>query len=186
MNIENKIVIIQILDCWMRLTSIQWQARTWNKYKSFTDNAECRGYQNIGHMINENRLGEFEERCAGGVYLADVWMAWLDVRNQLACFLHTVSNLMEMCRFLWAGSTLVGIHVTVPFMSMLLDHKVTPRQLLTVLPRLYNDLAVIQSEWPILVIVSYFNHIFYIHWKWSACMSEAAGIRWRMWSALDG
>ena len=29
MNIEDKIVIIQILDCWMRLTSIRWQARTW-------------------------------------------------------------------------------------------------------------------------------------------------------------
>ena len=33
MNIEDNIVIIQILDCWMRLTSSRWQARTWNKYK---------------------------------------------------------------------------------------------------------------------------------------------------------
>ena len=36
-NIEGKILIFQILDCWMRLTSIRWQARMSNKYKSFTD-----------------------------------------------------------------------------------------------------------------------------------------------------
>ena len=48
---------------------------------------------------------------------------------------------MELCKFLWAGAALVGIHITVPFMSMLLDHKVTPRKLLQVLPNLYKDLC---------------------------------------------
>ena len=45
-----------------------------------------------------------------------------------------------MCKFLWAGAALVGIHVTSPFMSMLLEHKVTPRKLLDVLPQMYKDL----------------------------------------------
>ena len=89
-----------------------------NKYKSFTDYIESWGYQIFGHMIHANRFGEYEERCAGGIYLADVWMAWLDtfsdVRKQLACFLRPVSNLMEMFKFLLAGSALAGIHVTVP------------------------------------------------------------------------
>ena len=145
MNMEDKLVLIQILDCWMRLTSIRWQAKPWNKYKSFTDYAEKRGYRNVGHMIHANRFGEFEERCAGGVYLSDVWMEWLetysDVRNQLACYLRTVSNLMEMSKFLWSGAALIGIHLTNPFMSMLLDHKVTPRQLLSILPSLHEDLS---------------------------------------------
>ena len=40
-------------------------------------------------MIHANRFGEFEERCAGGFYLADirVELEWLaihtDARNQL-------------------------------------------------------------------------------------------------------
>ena len=91
----------------------------------------------MGHMIHANRFGEFEERCAGGLYLADVWIEWLDtfsdVRNQLACYLRTVLNLIDLCKFLWAGAALIGIHVTAPFMSMLLDHRVTPRQLLIIL-----------------------------------------------------
>ena len=63
MNIEDKLIVVQILDCWMCLTSIRWQSCTWNKYRSFTDFAEKRGVQNVGHMLHANRFGEFEERC---------------------------------------------------------------------------------------------------------------------------
>ena len=66
-------------------TSIRWQARPWNRYVSFTEYAEKRGFRNVGHMLHANRFNEFEERCGGGVYLADVWISWLDtfsdVRN---------------------------------------------------------------------------------------------------------
>ena len=86
----------------------------------------------MGHILHGNCFGEFEEQCAGGLYLADCWMTWLPayagVRNQLACYLRSVSGLIDMCKFLWAGAALVGIHVT--FLNMLLEHKVTPRKLL--------------------------------------------------------
>ena len=138
MNLEDKIIVIQILECWMRLTSIRWQERTWNLYNSFTEFAEKRRLQNVGHMLHANGFGEFEERCAGGVYLASIWIEWLDtytdVRNQLACYLRNVKGIMDQCIFLWAGAASIGLHITVPFMSMLLDHKVTPRQLLKILP----------------------------------------------------
>ena len=42
-------------------------------------------------MLHANSFGEFEERCAGGLYLAKVWTEWLktfsDARYQLACYL---------------------------------------------------------------------------------------------------
>ena len=72
MILKDKIIVIQILECWMRLTSIRWQARMWNRYESFTEFAEKRGIKNVGHMLHANRFGEFEERCAGGVYLASM------------------------------------------------------------------------------------------------------------------
>ena len=53
MNLEDKIIVIQILECWMRLTSIRWQARTWNRYESFTEFAEKRGIKNVGHMLQQ-------------------------------------------------------------------------------------------------------------------------------------
>jgi len=55
--------------------------------------------------------------------------------------LREVSGIMDQCMFLWAGASLIGLHITVPFMSMLLDHQVTPRMLLKILPDLYKDLV---------------------------------------------
>ena len=62
------------------------------------------------------------------------------MRNQLACYLQGILSLMYLCKFSWAGAASVGIHLTLPFMNILLDHRVTPRRLLTFLPCLYNDL----------------------------------------------
>ena len=87
----------------MRLTSIRWHGRAWNKYELFTVFAEKLGYRNVGHMIHANRFGEFEERCAGGVYLAEIWVKWLEsyqsIRNNLSCYLRSVLGLMSICIF---------------------------------------------------------------------------------------
>ena len=76
--------------------------------------------------------------------MVDSWVLWLesftDVRNTLSCYLRTVVSLMDICIFQWAAAALVGLHVTVPFMSMLLDYKATQRELLEILPQLYTDL----------------------------------------------
>ena len=143
-EIEDKLIVVQVLDCWMRLTSIRWQIKPWNRYQSFTEFGEKRGIRNGGHMLHANRFGEFEERCAGGVYMADAWIDWLnvntDTRNQLSCYLRDTLGIMDQCKFLWAGAAIIGIQLTQPFISMLLDHKVTPRNLIDILPTLYQNL----------------------------------------------
>ena len=47
---------------------------------------------------------------------------------------------MDICIFQWAAESLKDLHVTTPFMSMLLDQKVTQRELLDVLPCLHKNL----------------------------------------------
>ena len=144
MNVNEKIMVVQLLDIWMRLTSIRWHGRAWNKYELFTLFAEKLGYRNVGHMIHANRFGEFEERCAGGVYLAEILVKWLEsyqsIRNSLSCYLRSVIGLMSISVFQWCAAALIGFHLTTPFMSMIIDHKVTQRQLLVILPKLYSEL----------------------------------------------
>ena len=48
-------------------TVFHWEWKT----QALSDKKEIR---NVGHMIHANRFGEFEEWCAGGLYLADIWM----------------------------------------------------------------------------------------------------------------
>ena len=38
----------------------------------------------------------------------------------------------------WAA--VIGLHLIIPFMSILLDHRVIPKQLLNILPALHQDL----------------------------------------------
>ena len=83
----------------MRLTSIRWHRRILNCYNSFNRFTEERGIFNVGIMIHANIFSAFEERCAGGMYMAR----------------------MDICIFQWAAESLKGLHVTTPFMSMLLD-----------------------------------------------------------------
>ena len=147
MNIEGILLVVQILGYSLRLTSVRWQSKPWNRYSLFTEYAERQVIQSVRHMLPVIRFGEFDERCAGGLYLADCWMTGLrpyaGVRNQLACYLRSVSDVVDTSKFLWVGAALVGIHVTTLILSMLLEHKITPRKLLDILPELHKDQIVI-------------------------------------------
>lgn len=50
-------------------------------------------------------------------------------------------HLSDMCNFLWLGGALLGIHLTEPYLFMILDMNVSHNDLLVVLPKLYNDLS---------------------------------------------
>jgi len=69
---------------------------------------------------------------------------WLEsyqsIRNNLSCYLRSVLGLTDVCVFQWCAAALVSFHLTAPFMSMVIDHKVTQRQLLVILPNLHQEL----------------------------------------------
>ena len=48
MNIEDKLLVVQILDCWMSLTSVRWQSKPWNRYSLLTEYPERQGIKNVG------------------------------------------------------------------------------------------------------------------------------------------
>ena len=147
MNIEEKLLVVQVLGYSMRPASVRWQSKPWNRYSLFSEYAESQVIKSVRHMLQVIRFVEFEERCTVGLYLADCWMTGLrpyaGVRNQLECYLRSKSDVIDTCKFLWAGGALVGIHVATLFLSMMLEHKVTPRKLLYVLPELHKDRVVI-------------------------------------------
>ena len=80
-------------------------------------------------------LSRFDCRCFN-FKLQD----WILMSGTYCCLLERQS-LMEQCKFLWAGATLIGLHITIPFMSRLLDHRVTSHQLLSILQKLYDNLT---------------------------------------------
>ena len=65
---EDKCLVKQILECFLRLTADRWQARAWNRYEAYTQYAKDNGMLNVGQELHGNRFGDLEQCCAIGVY----------------------------------------------------------------------------------------------------------------------
>ena len=145
LDMEGKCLIKQILECFFRLTADRWQARAWNKYEEFDQFCRDNMTINLSQQLHGNRFGELEKCCGIGLYLLEIWHKFIhkysNVRNQLAIFLRDTSHLMDVCNFLWLGPALIGIHLTEPYLLLLIDKKVTHLDLLDILPKLHKELT---------------------------------------------
>ena len=145
MDVEDKGLIKQIMEMYLRLTADRWQARSWNRYEEYTLFCKDREMRNMGQELHGNRFGELEKCCAIAVYSLPTWKefvsSYTNIRNQLAIFLRDTVHLSDMCNFLWLGGALLGIHLTEPYLFMILDMNVSHNILLKVLPELYQDLS---------------------------------------------
>ena len=130
---------------YLRLTADRWQARSWNRYEEYSIFCKERGVKNFGQELHGNRFGELEKCCAIAVYSLPTWKDFVssypNIRNQLAIFLRDTVHLSDMCNFLWLGGALLGIHLTEPYLCMILDMDVSHNDLLLILPKLYEDLS---------------------------------------------
>ena len=145
LDMEGKCLIKQILECFFRLTADRWQARAWNKYEEFDQFCRDNHTINLSQQLHGNRFGELEKCCGIGLYLLEIWHKFIhkysNVRNQLAIFLRDTSHLMDVCNFLWLGPALIGIHLTEPYLLLLIEKKVTHLDLLDILPKLHKELT---------------------------------------------
>ena len=55
LDMENKSLIKQILECFLRLTADRWQERSWNRYDAFTKFCKDRTMLNMGQELHGNR-----------------------------------------------------------------------------------------------------------------------------------
>ena len=144
LDMEDKCLVKQILECFLRLTADRWQARSWNKFEEFDQFCKDNNTTNLSQQLHGQRFGELEKCCGIGIYLLDIWHKFINtfsnVRNQLAIFLRDTSHLIDICNFLWLGPALIGIHLTEPYLLLLLEKKVTHLDLLVILPQLHKEL----------------------------------------------
>ena len=144
LDMEEKCLIKQMLECFMRLTADRWQARSWNRFEAYTEYAKDNGMVNMGVELHGNRFGDLEKCCGIAVYSLDTWINFInrrtDVRNNLAIFLRDTQHLSDICTFLWLGPALLGIHLTEPYLALLLEEEANHLDLLQILPKLHQEL----------------------------------------------
>ena len=144
LDMNDKLLPKQVLECFLRLTADRWQARTWNRFEAYTKFVTELNKLNLGQELHGNRFGDFERCCAIGVYSLSTWTKFVDaysnIRNQLSIFLRDTMHLSDINLFLWLGPALLGIHLSEPYIFLLLELKVTHHDLLKILPQLHEEL----------------------------------------------
>ena len=144
LDMEDKSLVKQVLECYLRLTADRWQARSWNRYDAYCKFCKDQGKQNMGQELHGNRFGDLEKCCAIGIYSLETWTDFInthtEVRNDLAIFLRDTQHLSDICTLLWLGPALIGIHLTEPYLSLLIDHEASHVDLLEIFPKLYKEL----------------------------------------------
>ena len=125
LDVEDKGFIKQIMEMYLRLTDDRWQAISWSRYEEYTIFCSESGVQNMGQELHGNRFGELDKCCAIAVCslptCQDFVSSYPNIRNQITIFLGDTVHLSPMCNFLWLGGALLGIHLTEPYLFMILD-----------------------------------------------------------------
>lgn len=144
LDMEDRCLVKQVLEAYMRLTADRWSARSWNKFEEFSHFCKDNGLTNEARELHGNRFGDLELCSAIGVYSLETWVKFIEyhpnIRNNLTIFLRETLQLAEICSILWLGAALFGIHVTWPYMNLLLEFEASHTQLLMVLPQLHAQL----------------------------------------------
>ena len=144
LDMDDTSLVKQVLEAHLRLTADRWSARSWNKFEEYNEFCKDNELSNVGRELHGNRFGDLELCCAIGVYSLTTWITFIEthpnIRNQLTTFIRETIHLADVCNVLWLGAALFGIHVTWPYMSLLLELEATHTDLLKILPEMYKDL----------------------------------------------
>ena len=144
LGMEDTSLIKQIFECFLRLTADPWEERSWSRLTAYCRFVKDLGKLILGQELHGNRFGEFEKCCAIGMYSIEMWVDFINVRseirNNLAIFLRDTQHLKDACILLWLGLALLGIHLTEPYLSLLINQKAAHLDLLEVLPKLHSGL----------------------------------------------
>ena len=141
---EGKSLIKQIIERFLRLTVDHLGERSWSRFTAYCKFVKDLGKLNLGQELYVNRFADFEKCCAIDIYFIEMWVDFINVRsearNDLPMFLRDTQYLKDICILLWLGPALLGIHLTEPYLSLLIDPKATHLNLLEVLPKLHSEL----------------------------------------------
>ena len=115
LDMEDKSLIKQILECFLQLTADPWEERSWSRFAAYCKFVKGLGKLNLGQELHGNRFGDFGKCCTTGIYSIEMWVDFIivrgEARNDLAIFLRDTQHRKDICILLWLCLALLGIHL---------------------------------------------------------------------------
>jgi hypothetical protein len=127
----------------LKLIGPEHSSKPYNRFHKFSEFVAQRGRKNMAFALKDHRFGRLY-RCAAVLifHWNDIvdFLACNDVRNLLGCTVYNFTQ-QSFFKFFLLPLALVGIHVVEPFLRLVLDKNTSHQTLLTVFPRLHEELC---------------------------------------------
>lgn len=134
--------IMKAIKCLTNFINCENSAKPWNRYSHFSD--FIRPKQNMSLTLKDHRFNRVFDCCLSLLYHLDDLSAYLDKYSSIINGITILDRSfveMEVLKPIFTAISLLGVHITRPFQTLLIDPTTTYSTLQNAFPKLYTDLT---------------------------------------------
>ena len=139
--------VINSIKCLLSFVCEEYSAKPWNRCKNIGEHIKPK--KNMAISLKDQRLNRLQGCCLSLMYhlddIADYLNANSIIINHVAILDRSFIE-MELLKPIYGAIALLGLHITRPFHTLLIDPSTTYFTLMVSLKRLYKDLTEIQAK----------------------------------------
>ena len=139
---RNESFVVKAVKCLSNFINREYSAKPWNRSNHFADFIKPR--QNMSLSLKDHRFNRLQDCCLSLLYhldeIADYLTKYTNIVNGITVLDRSFVE-MEILKPIFAAISLLGVHITRPFQTLLMDSATTYSVLLTAFKQLYNDLT---------------------------------------------
>ena len=148
-NVEfrNQTIVEKALFCLSGFINQECSSKPWNRYDQFC--VFIHPKKNESLTLKDHRFNRLMDCSLTALYHLDDIKQFLEkhshVMNDMAILDRSFLE-MDILKPIFCATSLIGIHITRPFLALMLDTRTTYSTLLSAFPKLYENLTTIPAE----------------------------------------
>ena len=130
------------VKCLCNFINCEYSAKPWNRSNYFAD--FIKPHQNMSLSLKDHRFNRLQDCCLSLLYhldeISDYLTKYTNIVNGITVLDRSFVE-MEILKPIFTAISLLGVHITHPFQTLLMDSTTTYSVLLTSFKQLYNNLT---------------------------------------------
>jgi len=140
--------VLKSIKCLTNFINKENSAKPWNRYCHFTQFIAPKKNESV--ELKDHRFNRINDCCLALLYHIDDIAHYLqkfeNITNSMAILDRNFVEMTDILKPLYAATALLGVHVLRPFYQLLIDLDTTYTSLLTVFPKLYEELSTMEPD----------------------------------------
>ena len=146
-DFRNESFVIKALKCLSNFISNEYSAKPWNRHSHFS--AFIKPKKNMSISLKDHRFNRLMDCSLALLYHFDDVASYLDkftsINNGITVLDRSFLD-MDILKPIFAAISLLGLHITRPFHTLIINKETNYSTLLRAFPLLYQDLTEVRAE----------------------------------------